>query len=152
MEKTIELAELTPQLQSVMAEVVAGHRPCLITESGQPKAVMIEYSEYLKLQPTQAQPRVAETTTEYVVESTQPQAEEKNKPWRLPWPREDEDWFHEHIDEIAKRFSRKWVAVRDETVVAWYSNAEKRWIMLDLTSEINPEKCFHGFVGWKDRN
>jgi len=146
MEKTIELAELTPQLQSVMAEVVAGHRPCLITESGQPKAVLIEYSEYLKLQPTKPQPRVAEADSEYVVESSLAWTGEKGE--RLPptWSKADEQWFSEHYLEIHEKFAGKWVAVRDGKIAAWYSNVEKAWIVVDPDLAVTPEKCYHEFV------
>jgi hypothetical protein len=144
MEKILNISEPAPQLQLMVAEIVNEHCSYIITEAGQPKAVIIEYAEYLKLQ--QAQPRLAEAGSEYIVESSKPQAETKGEILPSTWSKADMEWFHEHYLELHEKFAGRWVAVRDGKTVAWYSNAEKKWIILDQALAVAPEKCYHEFV------
>jgi hypothetical protein len=44
-----------------------------------------------------------------------------------PWSKEDEEWLFKHYADIAQQYPGRWVAVRDQNVVAYYNTAEKRW-------------------------
>ena len=148
MNKTITLSELESNLSAVFDDVTQEHGIYLVTDSDQPKAVIVEYSVYLRLtspSTTQAKPLVGEAPASYTVEENALPAERLES----PWSQTDEDWFNDHYLEIAERFPRKWVAVQSGAVIAWYNSAKKNWIKLDPANSINPEKCFRDFVGWK---
>ncbi len=144
MDKSISLSDLKTSLDSIMLDISIQHVSYLITDNNQPKAVIIDYAEYLRLK----SPRVAEAPVVYSTDKPKEEISSEPDP-PLPWTKADERWLQEHIDEIAEKYSNKWINVREQKLLAWYSSVEKRWVVLEPDIP-NPEKGLHEFIGWKN--
>ena len=144
MDKTLSRADLKTNLDTIISDISSQHTTYIITDNDQPKAVIIDYAEYLRLK----KPKVTETPAVYITDKPKEQTSpEPASP--LPWTKADEQWLQEHIDEIAEKYSNKWINVRERKLLAWYSNIEKKWVILEPDVP-NPEKGLHEFVGWKN--
>jgi len=142
-DKTISLPDLKTNLESIMADISSQRTTYIIAENDQPNAVIIDYAEYLRLK----SPKVAEAPAVYSTDKPKEQTNSEPTP-PLPWTKADEQWLQEHIDEIAEKYSNKWINVREQKLLAWYSSVEKKWVVLEPDVP-NPEKGLHEFVGWK---
>ena len=121
MEQHIHWSEFQRQLEDVIEAVQNQRLTHIVTPGGQPLVVVIDYGPAKKQAPG-------------------------DKP-QTTWSRADEDWFRAHYREIVNQHPNRWVAIKDERVVAWHDQFANRWVNVDPDQPIDIAHCLVEFAG-----